>query len=253
MKKNYPSNLTDNQYVAILQIIGDTRKRRRSLKDVFDAIFYLLKSGCQWRMLPDSFPAWQSVYYYFRKWSREGTLKKIHDFLRGRLRERIGRKISPSVGLIDSQSVKGSYRCQDRGVDGGKRVKGRKRHIVTDTQGLLLALKVHSANRHDSKAAFEVLERLKPEFKRMKTIYADGGYRGDLVDIVKERLNYKMKITLRSDKSVGFKPLPKRWVVERTFSWWESYRRLSREYEFKTQYAENMIYLAMIKLMIKRL
>lgn len=253
MEKQYPSNLTDNQYGTILQIIGDTRKRRHELKEIFDAVFYVLKSGCQWRMLPHDFPAWQTVYYYFRKWRREGVLKKIHDCLRGRVRQRMGRKESPSVGCIDSQSVKGTYRGLDRGKDGGKLVKGRKRHIVTDTQGLLLAVTVHPANKHDSKAAPEVLRKLKPEFKRLKTIYADGGYRGDLKDIVKKELKCKLKITMRSDKSKGFKPLPKRWVVERTFAWFESYRRLSREYEFNPETSENMLYLAMISLMINLL
>ena len=253
MKKNYPSNLTDNQYETILGIICDTRKRRRSLKEIFDAIFYLLKTGCQWRQLPGDFPAWQSVYYYFRKWSRDGTFKKLHDYLRGLLRRRAGKETSPSVGVIDSQSVRGTYRGKERGIDGGKRVKGRKRHIVTDTQGLVLAVKVHPANRHDSKAAPEVIRQLKGEFKRMKKIYADGGYRGELKDIVKNELKYALKITLRKDKSKKFKPLPKRWVVERTFAWFESFRRLSREYEFETRYEENMIYLAMIKLMVKRL
>ncbi len=253
MKKQYPSNLTDNQYATILGIIGDKRKRRRSLKEIFDAIFYLLKTGCQWHQLPGDFPAWQSVYYYFRKWSLAGTFKKVHDYLRGLLRRRAGKETSPSVGIIDSQSVHGTYRGKERGIDGGKRVKGRKRHIITDAQGLMLAVKVHPANRHDSKAAIDVMGQLKPEFGRMKKIYADGGYSGELKDVVKKELKCTLKITLRKDKSNKFKPLPKRWVVERTFAWWESYRRLSREYEFETKYEENMIYLAMIKLMIKRL
>ncbi len=253
MKKRYSSNLTDNQYETILGIIGDKRKRRRSLKEIFDAIFYLLKTGCQWRELPGEFPPWQSVYYYFRKWSLDGTIKKIHAFLRGLLRGRMGRESSPSVGVIDSQSVRGTYRGRERGIDGGKRVKGRKRHIVVDTQGLVLAVKVHPANRHDSKAAMEVLAPLKGEFKRMKKIYADGGYRGELKDVVEKQLKCTLKIVMRKDKARKFKPLPRRWVVERTFAWLESYRRLNREYEFETKYSENMIYLAMIKLMVKRL
>jgi putative transposase len=121
MKKNYSSNLTDNQYETILGIICDTRKHRRSLKEIFDAILYLLKTGCQWRELPVDFPPWQSVYYYFRKWSRAGTFKKIHDYLRGLLRRRAGREVSPSVGIIDSQSVCGTCRGKERGINGGKR------------------------------------------------------------------------------------------------------------------------------------
>ena len=253
MKKQYPSNLTDNQYETILGIICDKRKRRRSLKDIFDAVFYVLKSGCQWRQLPGDFPPWQSVYYYFRKWSLDGTFRKIHAVLRCLVRRRAGKESSPSVGLIDSQSVSGTYRGRERGIDGGKKVKGRKRHIVTDTQGLVLAVRVHPANHHDSKAAMDVLSQLKPEFRRMKKIYADGGYRGELKNIVKKELKCDLKITLRKDSSKTFKPLPKRWVVERTFAWFESYRRLSREYEFETRYEENMIYLAMINLMVKRL
>ncbi len=254
MKRQYPSNPTDNQYATILGIICDKRKRRRSLKDIFDAIFYLLKTGCQWRQLPGDFPAWQLVYYYFRKWSRDGTIKKIHAVLRGMVRHRAGRAISPSVGVIDSQSIRGTFRGQERGIDGGKRVKGRKRHIVVDTQGLVLGVKVHAANRHDSKAAMEVLRELKSEFKRLKKIYADGGYRGDLKSVVKSELKCTLKITLRKDSSSKvFRPLPKRWVVERTFARFESFRRLSREYEFHTQHSENMIYIAMISLMIKRL
>ena len=253
MKKVYSSNLTDNQYETILGIIGDKRKRRRSLKEIFDAIFYLLKTGCQWRELPGDFPPWQSVYYYFRKWSLAGTFKKVHDYLRGLLRRRADREISPSVGIIDSQSGRGTCRGKERGIDGGKRVKGRKRHIVSDTQGLILAVKVHPPNHHDSKAAMDVLRGLKPEFKRMKKIYAVGGYRGELKDVVKKELKCTRKITLRKDKSKKFKPLPMRWVVERTFAWWEAYRRLSREYECETKYEENMIYLAMTKLMVKRL
>ena len=254
MKRNYPTNLTDSQYRTILAIIGDKRKRQGSLKDILDALFYLLKTGCQWRMLPNDFPKWELVYYYFQKWSRDGTLEEIHEVLRNILRRKRGRPRTPSVVIIDSQSVRttrsGAY---NRGYDGGKRIKGRKRHIVTDTQGFLLAVKVHSANDHDSKSGFEVIEQLRWRFGRMKTIYADGGYRGELVNNVKTKLGYEMKITLRSDKSTQFKPLPKRWVVERSFAWLESFRRLAKDFERTCCAAENMIYLAFIALMLKYL
>jgi putative transposase len=252
VKRNYPTNLTDSQYDTILRIIGDKRKRQNSLRAIIDAMFYLLKTGCQWRMLPSDFPKWELVYYYFHKWSRDGTLEEINDVLRNRLRKKRGRKVSPSVGIIDSQSVKTTrVGGEKRGVDGGKHIKGRKRHIVTDTQGFLLAVSVHAANEHDSKAGFEVLEQLKWRFGRMKKIYADGGYRGELVDKVKHELGYDMEITLRSDKSSNFKPLPKRWVVERSFSWFENFRRLAKDFERTCCAAENMIYLAFIALMIK--
>ena len=248
----YRTNLTESQYMTILVIIGDNRKRQRSLKEILDAIFYLSKTGCQWRMLPSDFPKWELVYYYFRKWSLDGTLEEIHEVLRNRLRRKRGLKASPSAGIIDSQSVaKSKVSAEDVGFDGGKKIKGRKRHIITDTQGLLLAVKVHSAQPHDSKAAMDVIGLMEHKFARMKKIYADGGYRGKLVDNVKERFGWEMEITLRSDKSEDFKPLPKRWIVERSFAWLGDFRRLAKDFERTCCAAENMIYIAFIALMLK--
>jgi len=252
--KTYPTDLTENQWKVIEKILNDNRKRKHDLRDIFNAIFYLLKTGCQWRMLPLNFPPWNTVYYYYRRWKTNGLIEEIHEVIRNIVRKITGRQESPSAACIDSRSVKTSRSggvC--RGVDGGKKIKGRKQHIVTDTLGLLLAVVVHAANIHDSKSAPEVISRLKGRFSRLKKIFADGGYRGELIDTMKQLHGWIIEIVLRCDKKTNFKVLPKRWVVERTFAWFESYRRLSKDYEYLTDTSEAMIQLAMIKLMLNRI
>ena len=254
MRTSYPTNLTESQYMAILAIIDDKRKRNHTLKEIFNAILYLLKTGCQWRMLPSEFPNWKLVYYYFSKWRDNGVFDQINRELHEKLRKQRDRDPSPSVGIIDSQSIRTTrVGGEARGWDGGKKLKGRKRHIVVDTQGHLLSIKVHTADKHDSKMGFKVLEAMKHDFRRMKKIYADGGYRGELIENVKNKLGYDMEITLRSDKNTEFKPLPKRWIVERTFSWFENFRRLAKDYEYSVKSSEAMITLAFIRLMLNNI
>ena len=251
-KTNYPTNLTDKQWQVIEKILNSQkRKRKHSLRDIFNAILYLLKTGCQWRMLPLEYPQWE---YYYSRWKEDGTFEEINEILRNMLRKQKGKFLSPSVGLIDSQSVKTTrVGGEARGYDGGKKIKWRKRHIITDTNGWLLSVVVNAANEHDSQTGFEVMETLEYRFERMKKIYADGGYRGELGDAVKQKLGWDLEITLRSDKKTEFNPLPKRWIIERTFSWLENFRRLAKDYEYTVSSSTAMIYLAFIALAINNI
>lgn len=251
---NYSTNLTENQWKIIEKIINSNRKRKNNLRDILNALFYLVKTGCQWRMLPTNFAPWNSVYYYYRLWKNTGLIEEIHDVMRGLIRKLEGRDESPSAACIDSRSIKTTRSGSEcKGVDGGKKIKGRKQHIVTDTTGLLLAVKVHAANIHDSKAAESVLEKLEWRFDRLTKIYADGGYRGDLETRIENIYGWVIEIVLRTDTQKEFVAMPKRWVVERTFSWFESYRRLAKDYEFLNESSETIIQLSMLKLMLNRI
>ncbi len=220
-----------------------------------DAILYIIKIGCQWRMLPGDFAPWQTVYYYFRKWKFEGAIEDIMETLHSLSRKAAGRDESPSLGIIDSRSVKTSHHADPscKGIDGNKKVKGRKEHVVVDALGLPMAVSVHGASGHDSKGAVTVIERLERKFPRLRRILADGGYRGGLGDWVADRFGWDLEVVLRPDDCPSrFHVLPKRWIVERSFAWLENFRRLSLDYEYLAETAEAIVQLAFSMIMLNK-
>ena len=204
-------------------------------------------------MLPREYPKWQSVYYYFRMWRDDGTWQQIHDFLRGEVRRRDGRHKHPTAGCLDSQSVKCTASPGVRGYDKGKCVNGRKRHILVDTLGLLLAVTVTAASVQDRDGARLLLAELPGGCKKLRRIWVDGAYRGQLMLWVAQRCRFRLKPVVRPTNQKGFAVLPRRWVVERTFAWLNHNRRLSKEYETLTASTEAMIHIAMIRIMLRRL
>lgn len=252
----YASDISDEQWNLISYCLPKPAKTGRprdySNRDVLNAIFYLVKTGCPWRYLPKDFPPWSSVYGYFRKWTNSGRIEKIHSNLREHIRLLNDRKRQPSAAIIDSQSVKCSETCGERGYDAGKKINGRKRHILVDTMGLLLMVAVLPANVQDRDGARVLLVRALSVFTKIKLIWADGGYAGVFVQWAMNKLGCVVEIVKRSDKRPKFVVLPRRWVVERTFGWLNRNRRLNRDHERRKPVAEAMVYLAMCRLMLSR-
>jgi transposase len=241
--------------------VRDLRKgggvRKYGDRLVLDSVFYVLRSGCQWRMLPRDLMPWDAAHRWFTKWRRDGTWDRVHDWLRRQVRIGAGRDPEPSAAVIDAQSIKSSEGGEARGFDAGKRTTGRKRHVIVDTMGLLLVVAVTSASVQDRAGGRAVLARLAAGFRSVSLVWADGGYANSvdstLLSWARDALNIVVEIVKRTDDVKGFKILPRRWVVERTFGWLVRNRRLARDYERLTATSEAMIKVAMIRLMLVRL
>ena len=254
----YASDVTDREWALIEAVLPPGNKlgrpRTTVLRAVVNAVFYMLTTGCQWRQLPKEFPPYSTVQRFFYRWREDGLWQKINHDLLMRVREASGREASPSAGVIDSQSVKTTEAGGPRGYDAGKKINGRKRHLLTDTLGLPVAAVVHPADIQDRDGAPLVLSDARFLYPWLRHVFADGGYGGAKLAAALDKIGrWTIEIVKRADIATGFVVLPRRWVVERTFAWLNRNRRLAKDFEASLDSALTWLFLASVKLLMRRL